>query len=322
MTATKSTITPSKIIIIMFILLMFFMLFAVGSCVLRTFGTFTPQISSAIPPMSPSVLVLDIDGIIIDSKKFLRTLNDHISDSHIKAVVIRVNSPGGAVGPSQEMYRELTNIRKEYKKPVIMSFNSVAASGAYYISLGADKIVTNPGSIVGSIGVIMDLANMEELYEWAMIERYSIKTGKFKDTGSSYRTMTTDERYYLQNLLDELLDQFKAAISEGRNLSSEVVEQFSDGRVFTGRRAVALGFADEVGNFSDALKLASELSGFDELKIFEPNRPRLSFLGMLHDLDSSMLDALKPPDYIRMLHLHLVGRPLFLMPSYLSKSKP
>ncbi len=308
---TKPLITPSKLIIIMFVLLMFLFLFVVGSCVM---GTFTTRFST---PLSPSVLVMDVEGVIMDSKKFLRTLNDHISDSEIKAVVIRVNSPGGAIGPCQDIYRELVNIRKKYKKPVVMAFNSVAASGAYYISLGADKIVTNPGSIVGSVGVIIELANMEELYDWAMIDLFAIKTGKYKDTGSSYRTMTADERYYLQNILDELLEQFKKAIAEGRNLPNDVVEKYADGSVFTGYKAVTLGFADEVGNFSDAVNLASELSGFDELKIFEPNRrSKLSFLGMLNDLDSSILDSMKPQDLLKLMHLNMVGKPLFLMPSY------
>lgn len=308
---SKPLITPSKLIIIMFVMLLFFMLFTVGSCVMNTFSS-----KVNLPPVTPSVLVMDIEGIIMDSKRFLRNLNKNIGNSSVKAVVVRVNSPGGAVGPSQDIYRELVNVRKEYNKPIVMAFNSVAASGAYYIALGADKIVTNPGTVVGSIGVIMDFANMEELYDWAMIDRFSIKTGKYKDTGSSYRTMTTDERYYLQSVLDEILDQFKTAISEGRNLPADVVDQYSDGRIFTGVKAVNLGFADEVGNFSDAVRLASELSGFDDLKIFEPLRSRLGFLGIFDDLDSSALDSLKPKDIVKLMHLNLIGRPLFLMPSY------
>ncbi len=309
-TDIKPLITPSKLILIMFVLLLFLALFTVGSCVM---GAFTTRVSL---PMSPSVLVMDIEGIILDSKKFLRVLNKHIADTSVKAVVVRINSPGGAVGPSQDMYRELVNVRKKYNKPIVMAFNSVAASGAYYVSLGADKIVTNPGTVVGSIGVIMDFANMEELYDWAMIDRFSIKTGKYKDTGSSYRTMTTDERYYLQGILDEILDQFKTAIAEGRDLPADVIDQYADGRIFTGVKAVDLGFADEVGNFSDAVKLASELSGFDTLEVFEPMHSKLSFLGLLGDLDSSALDSINPKDLVKLMHLNLLGRPLFLMPSY------
>src|SRR5690606_7819038 len=133
-------------------------------------------------------------------------------EDHIKAVVVQVNSPGGVVGPSQEIYSEIVRTREEYKKPVVFSCLGLAASGAYYAAAGADKFVVNPGCMVGSIGVIMQFANLEKLLSWAKIERYALKTGAFKDTGAEYRPMGAEERAMLEDLLNSVLGQFKKAI--------------------------------------------------------------------------------------------------------------
>lgn len=237
------------------------------------------------PTSSAWVLALDVEGIIMNSQIFLTTLRKHIYKDNIKAVVVRVNSPGGAVGASQAIYREFISLREELKKPIIMSFEAVAASGAYYIAAGADKIVTNPGTLVGSIGVIMNLANLESLYKWAKIEPYVLKTGKYKDTGTSHRSMTLEERHYMQGLLEEVLDQFKRAIIEGRQMEAHLVSEHADGRIFTGETAVKLGFADKVGNFSDAVALAEELTGEEKLEVFDPAKRLSPFLKWFEDFD-------------------------------------
>ena len=260
-------------------------------------------------PSQSSVLVLDIEGVIISSHKFLKTLRNYIEKDSIKAVVVRVNSPGGAVGPSQAIYRELVKVREKFKKPIIISVEALAASGAYYISVGADKIVTQPGTIMGSIGVIMNFANLEQLYKWAKIERYALKTGKYKDVGADYKSMSEEEKTYLQSLLNEVLKQFKDAIVKGRNLDPSLVNQNADGRVFTGETAVKLGFADKVGNFSDAIELAEELTGEKTLKIFNPGE-KPTFLKFLEDIESLFIKN-QPFSF-----LFYPSAPMYLMPSF------
>ena len=256
-----------------------------------------------------SVLVLNLEGVIMRSNKFLKTLRDYIDKDNVKAVVIRVNSPGGAVGPSQAIYRELIKIREEFKKPIIMSLEAIATSGAYYISAGADQIVTQAGTLMGSIGVIINFANLEELYKWAKIKRYAIKTGKYKDVGADYRSMSTDERAYLQGVLYEVLEQFKNDVVKGRNLDPKLVDQNADGRIFTGEKAVELGFADRIGNFSDAIELAEELTGEESLKIFNP-KDRSSFFRWFEDIESLYLK-----NYF-FSFLFYPQTPMYLMPSY------
>ena len=260
-------------------------------------------------PNTSSVLVLNLEGVIIKSNKFLKTLKDYIDKDDIKAVVIRVNSPGGGVGASQSIYRELIKVREKFKKPIVMSFESLAASGAYYIAAGADQIVTQAGTLVGSIGVIINFANLEELYKWAKIERYALKTGKYKDMGADYRSMSTEEKNYLQGVLDEVLKQFKDAIVKGRNLDPDLVDQNADGRIFTGEKAVELGFADKIGNFSDAIELAEELAGERPLKIFNPER-KPTFLKWFDDLENIYLK-----NHL-FSFLFYPKAPMYLMPSY------
>lgn len=201
--------------------------------------------------------VIEINGVILDSKKILKTLERFSEDEEIKAVVVRVNSPGGAVAPSQEVFNAL----RKYNKPVVSSMSSVAASGGYYIACGTQKIFALPGSLTGSIGVIMEFANLEKLYEWAKIKRYSIKTGKFKDSGAEYREMTTEDRALLQAMVDDVLMQFKRAVSEGRKLSMTQVSQVADGRIFSGAQAKAAKLVDELGGLTEAIEAAAKMAG-------------------------------------------------------------
>lgn len=204
-----------------------------------------------------SVGVVEINGPIMDSRKTLRRLERLEEDPAVKAVVVRLNSPGGAVAPSQEIYEAV----RSFKKPVVASMGSVAASGAFYVAMGAKKVFANPGTITGSIGVIMQFANLEKLYEWAKIQRYVIKTGKFKDVGSEFRAMTPEEKGLLQQMIDNVLVQFKTAVVKGRGLKMDRVTAIADGRIFSGEQAYQSRLVDELGTLQDAIDEAGSLGG-------------------------------------------------------------
>jgi len=191
----------------------------------------------------------------------------------IKAVVLRINSPGGSIGAVQEIYEEVNRLREKGKK-VVVSMGDVAASGGYYIACAADKIVANPGTITGSIGVLMSFGNMEELFRKIGIKVEVIKRGKHKDIGSLSREMTSEEKKLLQGLIDDAYDQFLQAVIEGRNLKRSEAEKIAQGQVFTGRQAKDLGLIDEIGNFQDAVRLAGKLAGIPgEPKVIELPKP-------------------------------------------------
>lgn len=228
------------------------------------------------------ILHLEINGVILNGKKFLNLLQKYKKDQSVKAIVVEINSPGGAVGPSQEIYYELLRAKQETKKPLICVSTGLIASGGYYAALACDKIVVAPGTMIGSIGVIMEFANLEKLYDWAKIQRYSISSGKFKDSGSEYRPMREDERQLFQSMIDDVYDQFKTAVIESRKLDTEVVSTYADGRVMTGARAVELKFADQIGTFEDAVQLAAATAGLGEdYKVFKPKKERMGFLDFL-----------------------------------------
>lgn len=205
------------------------------------------------------VAVLEVDGVILDSQPYLESLSKIKKDDKIKAVVLRIDSPGGAVGPSQEIYSEIKKVRE--KKPVIATMGSVGASGGYYIACAAEKIFANPGTITGSIGVIAEFTSYEQLLKWAKVDVEVIKSGEFKDVGSPLRQMTDTERKYIQDLIDDVHSQFKHAVSEGRGLDLKDVDKIADGRVFTGEQAKNLKLVDELGSISDAIRLAGTMSG-------------------------------------------------------------
>lgn len=224
-----------------------------------------------------TILHLEMNGVILNGKKFLKNLKKYRDDSKVKAVLISINSPGGAVGPSQEIYHEIKRVRDELKKPVICVTTGVMASGAYYSAVACDKIVVAPGALVGSIGVIMEFANIEKLYDWAKISRFSITSGKFKDSGAEYRAMREDEKALFQSMIDEVYAQFKNTVMTERKLKEDVVTEYADGRVFTGAAAVKLGFADKEGFYEDAVKLAAEAANLgDNFEVFEIPKKRMS----------------------------------------------
>jgi len=246
--------------------------------------------------------VVKIEGVILDSDDTLQDLKDFQDNSSVKAVVLRVDSPGGSVGPSQEIYREVKRLAG--KKTVVASFGGVAASGAYYAACPATKIVANPGTVTGSIGVVMEVTNLEKLLEWMKVRQDVIKSGEFKDAGSPFREMTPKERAYFQAFIDDVHAQFEEAVAEGRRLDPAKVHSLADGRIFTGRKAKELGLVDEMGNFQDAIKLAAKLVGIEgEPTVIWPKPKRPFWLSRLVDgLAREMVKEIQPSS-IRALYL-------------------
>ncbi len=235
-----------------------------------------------------AVGVIEIEGAIVDARDTIAHIRRFREDEDIKAIVVRIDSPGGAVGPSQEIYRE---IRKTIgTKKVVASMGAVAASGGYYVACAADGIVANPGTITGSIGVIMGYTNFSRLLDKIGLVPVVIKSGPYKDTGSPTREMRSDEREILQSITSGIHEQFVTAIAEGRKMDRAQVAQSADGRIFTGEDAKALGLVDRLGNFEDALAWAGELGGIDGAVV--PVYARDEKLSLLRYLMSTSLSGL------------------------------
>jgi protease-4 len=187
-------------------------------------------------------------------------VNEYAENSSVKAIVVRIDSPGGGVVPSQEIYEALLSAKGEGKK-IVASMGSVAASGGYYVAAAADKIVANPGTLTGSIGVKMEFASIEKLLEKIGVKGIVVKAGDYKDIGSPYRDMTPQERRLLQNVIDDVHNQFIEAVAKGRSLSVADVRAIADGRIFTGRQAQELKLVDRIGDLTASIDLAGELAG-------------------------------------------------------------
>jgi len=231
---------------------------------------------------SGKVALLKIEGVLLSSEHIVEEINDYADDSSIKAIIVRVDSPGGGVVPSQEIYNALLNARKEGKK-VVISMGSVAASGGYYIAAAADRIVANPGTLTGSLGVKMEFANIEKLLEKVGVRGMVIKAGEFKDIGSPYRDMTEPEKKLLQGVIDDVHTQFIEAVAKGRSLDSAVVRGIADGRIFTGRQALDLKLVDQLGDLEDSIRTAAELAGIKGKPSIVKKQKKLPFLEYLKD---------------------------------------
>ena len=207
-------------------------------------------------------------------------MNDFRKDDNVRAVVVRIDSPGGVVGPSQEIYAEIKKLAA--KKKVVVSMGSVAASGGYYIAAPASLIMANPGTITGSIGVLMRFSNLEGLMDKVGMKAFTLKTGKFKDVGSPSRTMTDQEKEMLQNVIDNTHAQFVRAVAEGRKLPLADVAAIADGRIFTGEQAKAVKLVDRIGTLQDAIEEAGRLGGIKgEPGLIRPPKKKKLLLDML-----------------------------------------
>jgi protease-4 len=231
---------------------------------------------------SDRIQVVDIDGELVQSKPIIDQLKRYEDSNSVKAILMNIDSPGGGVAVSQEIYTEVKRLREKKDKIVVAYLSSTGASGAYYVSCAANKIVANPGTIVGSIGVIAEWVSYADLLEWAKLKEIVFKTGEFKDTGSSTRPITDNEKKYFQGLIDDMYVQFLEAVSSGRKLDLQDVRAMADGRVFTGRDAKARKLIDETGNFQDALDLTAKLAGISgKPRVIRTVRQRVTLLDVL-----------------------------------------
>ncbi|HEX7076956.1 MAG TPA: signal peptide peptidase SppA [Candidatus Eisenbacteria bacterium] len=227
--------------------------------------------------------LVEIDGAIDESGPVVDQIDRMQRDSSVRAVVLRLDSPGGGVAASQEIYEAVRKLHEE-GKPVVASMGGVAASGAYYVACAADSIVANPGTLTGSIGVIMSFPNTEELFRKVGLKFEVIKTGKFKDVGSMWRPMTDDERKLLQDVLGNVYDQFIDAVSEGRSLNREDILPYADGRIFTGDQALDYGFVDRLGDLDDAVRMAGKMAGIEgRPTVVRKERRRVSLFSFLDE---------------------------------------
>src|SRR5581483_60715 len=208
------------------------------------------------------VAIVPIEGEIVDARSAVEALHKYSDNRSVKAIVMRINSPGGAIAPSQEIYQAIRDTRRKSGKPVVASLDSVAASGGFYIASACDQIVANPGSITGSIGVIMQWMDLKDLLQWAKVKPETITSGTMKAAGSPYRELSDAERAYLQHVSDQLHKQFIHAVAVGRSgrISEEDVTRIADGRVFTGEEAFGLKLVDKLGSLDDAVSLAAKLA--------------------------------------------------------------
>jgi protease IV len=238
------------------------------------------------------IALIRVEGVIMDSQATVSELKRFSENPSIKAIVLRIDTPGGGVVPSQEIHDAVKRVRNKSNKAVIASMGSVAASGGYYIAAATDRIVANPGTLTGSIGVIMETANVEGLLQKIGVEGVVIKSGKFKDVGSPLRKMSSEERGLLQGVMDDVHRQFIEAVAEGRSLELRTAQALADGRIFTGRQAKEVKLVDELGDLDDAIQIAADVVGIQgEPKVVEPRR-RFSLREMLDSKLSMMFPKL------------------------------
>lgn len=237
-------------------------IFAVGAMMFfyLMFRSLSDYDSDIVIGSGDKIAVVELKGVILSSEDIVRQFKKYRDDRSIKGILFRVDSPGGGVVASQEIYEEVKKTRDK-KKPVVVSMGSLAASGGYYVSCGANKIVANPGTLTGSIGVISQFMRYDSLMGKIGVGVNTIKSGKFKDAGNPFRQMTNDDREYFQNLMDDVHKQFIFAVETERKLSHDSVVIFADGRVFTGEQAFQMGLVDTIGTYEDAITITAQLAG-------------------------------------------------------------
>ncbi len=265
------------------------------SIILSLIGRYSGGKSSRLA-FGDKIAIVEVKGVITQSSGIIEQLEQYVDDKDVKAIILRIDSPGGGVGPSQEIYREVMKIRP--KKKVVTSMGAVAASGGYYIASASDLIVANPGTITGSIGVIMQFSNFEELLKKIGIKGVVLKSGEHKDIGSPFREMTPEEKRIMQEVLDNVHQQFIQAVADGRKLDRAKVAEIADGRIFTGEQAKNLGLVDQMGNLQDTIETTAKMVGISGRPNVIYPKKRLSIWELLmRDMASAVIDVLNEKGY-------------------------
>ncbi len=281
------------------------MRFAVGLFVLMILIS----IGSALLPdrwKSPSgeIALIHVQGVLMNSRDIVRQLSDYRHNPKVRGIILRIDSPGGAVAPAQEIYSEIMKLRADHKT-VYASMGTVAASGGYYIACAADYVLANPGTLTGSISAVMAFNNIEELTKKIGIKPNIIKSGKFKDMGSPLRAMSPEEQKLLQNVVDDVHQQFVQAIAKGRNLPLAQVQKIADGRIMTGQQALKLKLIDEMGGLEKTIELLAKKLGIKVRPKVIEQKEKIPFLDWLlqSSLSSGLAETLMPSSYPRLQYL-------------------
>jgi len=267
---------------VFFIILSLFLLLIIVSILLVMF--------QKSMPVGDRIALIRVEGLITDSKDVTEELKEYVKNPSIKAIVLRVDSPGGAVGPAQEIYEEVK--KAVAKKKVLVSMGTVAASGGYYIASPATRIIANPGTLTGSIGVIMEIPNISGLMDKLGIKTEVVKSGRHKDIASIFRGIGKEDRDILQGVLDNVHMQFIKAVSEGRNMPRSDVERIADGRVFTGEQALKAGLIDELGNLEDTVQDAAKLSGIKGEPVMVSKKEHFSIIDLIRGVPKELTDIM------------------------------
>ncbi|PYX90858.1 MAG: signal peptide peptidase SppA [Acidobacteria bacterium] len=259
-----------------------FFLFILAAFALLYVALRTGQQSSFGSSFGDKIAVVDLEGVILTPKPVVDQLKKYGDDDSIKAIILHVNSPGGGVAASEEIYRAVKRLRDDKKKYIVAAIESVGASGAYYVSSATKKIYADDGSIVGSIGVISEWVNYGDLMRWAKLKEVVMKAGEFKDTGNPTRDLTPAEREYLQSLIDNMHSQFIQAVADGRRLKVQDVRAIADGKVWTGQQALSMKLIDQVGDFQAAVADTAKSVGIKgEPTLVRPEKERKTMLDLL-----------------------------------------
>ncbi|HUO14624.1 MAG TPA: signal peptide peptidase SppA [Verrucomicrobiae bacterium] len=259
----------------------FLFVLAVFTLVYLTLHAGTEE-ASGFTSFGDRIGVVDLDGVILSPQPVVDELKKFGEDSSIKAIILHINSPGGGVAASEEIYREVKRIRAEKKKKVVVSIETVGASGAFYVASASDKIYADEGSIVGSIGVIAEWVNYGDLMKWAKLKNVVLKTGEFKDTGNPARDLTPAEQAYMQSLIDNMFGQFIQAVADGRKMKYDDVKAIANGKVWTGQEALSMKLIDNIGDFQAAVADTAKSVGISgEPTLVHPEKERKTLLDLL-----------------------------------------
>ena len=259
-----------------------FFLFVMSVFVLVYLALHAGNQEASLHAFGDKIGVVDLEGVIVDPSVIVPQLKKFGDDDSIKAIIIRVNSPGGGVAASEEIYREVKRVRDEKHKRIVASISSVGASGAYYVSSATNKIYADNGSIVGSIGVIMEWLNYGDLLRWAKLKQEVLSVGEFKDTGDPTRELTPTERAYLQSLADNMYEQFVRAVAEGRHAKVEDIKAIANGKVWTGEEALSMHLIDQIGDFQAVVDDTAKSVGIKgEPALVHPELERKTVLDLL-----------------------------------------